>query len=114
MHCKPIPVIRTGFSLCSIFNREKPVFITGIPANENRFFPVWKYYTGKTLFWPCADPVRLQGMQKKCESQVIFEVHALLLTSLIVFQLHVMVMKNLEDTVALDVVTICLISLKNW
>ena len=57
-HCKPIPVMRTGFSLCSISNREKPVFITGIPANENRFFPVWKYYTGKTLFWPCTGPVR--------------------------------------------------------
>jgi hypothetical protein len=51
-------VMRTGFSLCSISNREKPVFITGIPANENRFFPVWKYYTRKTLFWPCAGPVR--------------------------------------------------------
>jgi hypothetical protein len=50
--------MRTGFSLCSISNREKPVFITGIPANENRFFPVWKYYTRKTLFWPCAGPVR--------------------------------------------------------
>ena len=49
----------SGFEICvqavsykhpnyqSIFNREKPVFITGIPANENRIFPVWKYYTGK-------------------------------------------------------------------
>ena len=58
LHCKPIPVMRSGFSLCSISNREKPVFVTGIPANENRFFPVWKYYTGKTLFWPCTGPVR--------------------------------------------------------
>ena len=33
-----------------ISNRKRPVFITGIPANKNRFFPVWKYYTGKTLF----------------------------------------------------------------
>ena len=57
-HCKPIPVMKTGFSLCSISNREKPVFITGIPANKNRIFPVWKYYTGKTLFWPCTGPVR--------------------------------------------------------
>ena len=57
-HCKPIPVMKTGFSLCSISNRENPVFITGIPATENRFFPVWKYYTGKSLFWPCTDPVR--------------------------------------------------------
>ena len=54
----PSPVMRTGFSLCSISIREKPVFIAGFPANENRFFPVWKYYTGKTLFWPCTGPVR--------------------------------------------------------
>ena len=46
MYCKPIPVMKTGFSLCSIFNRE-------ITANENRFFPVWKYYTGNSLYWPC-------------------------------------------------------------
>ena len=57
LHCKPIPVMKTGFSLCSISNSEKPVFINWEPCNENRFFPVWKYYTGKTLFlalyWPC-------------------------------------------------------------
>ena len=58
LHCKPIPVMKTGFSLCTFPSRENPVFITGIPANENRFFPVWKYYTGKTLFWPCTGPVR--------------------------------------------------------
>ena len=58
IHCKPIPVMKIGFSLCNISIREKPVFITGIPATENRFFPVWKYYTGKSLFWPCTDPVR--------------------------------------------------------
>ena len=34
LHCKPIPVMRTGFSLCSISIRETPVFITGIPAND--------------------------------------------------------------------------------
>ena len=50
--------MRTGFSLCRFSNREKPVFITGFPANENRIFPVWKYYTGKTLSWPCTGPVR--------------------------------------------------------
>ena len=55
---KNIPVMKTGFFLCSISNREKPFFITGIPATENRFFPVWKYYTGKSLFWPCTDHVR--------------------------------------------------------
>ena len=64
--------MKTGVSLCSISNRENPVFITGIPAtenrvpamrtgvarNENRFFLMRIYYTGKTLFWPCTDPVR--------------------------------------------------------
>jgi hypothetical protein len=50
--------MKTGISLCSISNREKPVFINWEPCNENRFFPVWKYYTGKTLFWPCTGPVR--------------------------------------------------------
>ena len=58
LHCKPIPVMKTGFSLCSISNRENPVFINLEPCNENRMFPVWKYYTGKTLFWPCTGPVR--------------------------------------------------------
>ena len=57
-HCKPIPVMKTGFSLCTFPNREKPVFITGIPANAKKFFPVWEKYTGKTLFWPCTGPVR--------------------------------------------------------
>ena len=57
-HCKPIPVMRTGISLCSISIREKLVFITGIPANDNKFFPLWKYYTGKTLLWPCIGTVR--------------------------------------------------------
>ena len=58
IHCKPIPVMKTGISLCSISNREKPVFINWEPCNENRFFPVWKYYTGKTLFCPCTGPIR--------------------------------------------------------
>jgi hypothetical protein len=58
LHCKPIPVMKTGFSLCSLSHREKPVFITWEPCNENGFFPVWKNYTGKTLFWPCTGPVQ--------------------------------------------------------
>ena len=45
--------MKTGFSLCRISHREKPVFITWEPCNENRFFTAWKYYTGKTLYWPC-------------------------------------------------------------
>ena len=47
-----------GISSVVFPHRENPVFITGIPATENRFFPVWKYYTGKSLFWPCTGPVR--------------------------------------------------------
>ena len=35
-----------------------PAMKTGVPCNENRFFPVRVYYTGKTLFCPCTDPVR--------------------------------------------------------
>jgi hypothetical protein len=49
----PIPVMKTGFSLCSF-----AVFISGIPANETRIFPVSENYTGKTLFWPCTGPVQ--------------------------------------------------------
>ena len=47
--------MRTWFSLCSISIREKPIFITGIPANENMEILHWP---GKTLFWPCTGPVR--------------------------------------------------------
>jgi hypothetical protein len=37
--------------ICKFFpNREKPVFITGIPANENRFLPVGKNLQGKPCF----------------------------------------------------------------
>ena len=43
---------------CVVFpHRENPVFISWDPCNEKRIFPVWKYYTGKTLFWPCTGPV---------------------------------------------------------
>jgi hypothetical protein len=34
--------MKTGFSLYSISHREKPVFISWDPCNENRFFPVGK------------------------------------------------------------------------
>ena len=57
-HCKPIPVMKTGFSLCTFSHREKPVSISWDPCNNYRFFPVGKKYTGKSLFWPCTDPVR--------------------------------------------------------
>ena len=50
--------MKTGFSLCTFSHREKPVSISWDPCNENRFFPVGKKYTGKSLFWPCTDPVR--------------------------------------------------------
>ena len=71
LHCKPIPVMKTGFSLCTFPNREKPVFITGFQANVNRFFPVSEKYTGKTLFWPCTGPVRDCSVDY-FESQVYF------------------------------------------
>ena len=52
--------METGFSLCNISNREKLVFISWDPCNENRVFPVGKKLKGKTLFnpvlalyWPC-------------------------------------------------------------
>ena len=35
-----------------------PAMRTAVPCNENWFFPVRINYTGKTLFWPCTDPVR--------------------------------------------------------
>ena len=50
--------MKTGLSLCTFSHQEKPVFITWEPCNENRFFPVWEKYTGKTLFWLCTGPVR--------------------------------------------------------
>ena len=50
--------MKTGFSLCTFSHREKPVSISWDPCNDNRFFPVGKKYTRKSLFWPCTDPVR--------------------------------------------------------
>jgi hypothetical protein len=39
----PFPVMKTGV----------PAIRTGVPCNENRFFPVWKTSQGK----PCYGPV---------------------------------------------------------
>ena len=39
LHCKPIPVMKTGFPPCSISHREKPVFNTWEPCNEIKIFP---------------------------------------------------------------------------
>ena len=64
IHCKPIPVMKTGNSLCNFPNREKPVSITWEPCNKNRFFPVWEKYTGKSLFWPCI--LALYGIAVYC------------------------------------------------
>ena len=51
-HCKPIPVMKTGFSLCTLSLQGKTCF-------HDRFFPVKKAYTGKTLFslqgWVCSE-----------------------------------------------------------
>ena len=40
---------------------------TGVPCNENRFFPVRICYTGKTLLWPCTGPVRDCSVVWKCQ-----------------------------------------------
>ena len=53
VHCKPIPVMKTGFSLCSFSHREKPGFINSVPCNENRFSLCGKTKQGK----PCSGPV---------------------------------------------------------
>ena len=58
-----------GVSLCSISHRQNPVFITGIPANENRFFPVWKLHREipvLALYWPC------KGLQCTCSSNKLW------------------------------------------
>ena len=49
IHCKPIPVMKKGLSLCSFSHREKPVFITWEPCVEklHRENPVL------ALYWPC-------------------------------------------------------------
>ena len=39
-----------GFPCVLFPNRENPVFIAGIPANANRFFPVRKSTQGKPCF----------------------------------------------------------------
>ena len=72
-HCKPIPVMKTGNSLCTFPNREKPVSITWEPCNENRFFPVWEKYTGKSLFWPCTGPVRDCSAGRAKRSQLYYQ-----------------------------------------
>ena len=50
IHCKPIPVMKTGFSLCTFSHREKPVFISWDPCNENRVFPAGKSTQEKPCF----------------------------------------------------------------
>ena len=59
---------------CVVFpHREKPVFITGIPANENRFFPCVEILHRENpvlaLYWPC------KGLQRKKDCWVLM-VHA--------------------------------------
>jgi hypothetical protein len=70
--------MKIGISLCIFPNRKKPVVITWEPCNENRFFPVWEKYTGKTLYWPCTGPVRdcsvvyLNSQSKFSRENIIF------------------------------------------
>ena len=56
LHCKPIPVMKTGFYLWS-FSRRKTCFHyrdlckeNRVPCNANRFFPVRKTSQGKPCF----------------------------------------------------------------
>ena len=65
--------MKTGFSLCSISYREKPVFSTWDPCNENRNFPVGNTTQGKPCFHYCAGmglqwfyccQLRLMGIKK--------------------------------------------------
>ena len=54
IHCNPLQGqyrARTGISLCSISTqREKPVFSSWDPCNENRIFPVGNTTQGKPCF----------------------------------------------------------------
>ena len=67
-HYKPIPVMKTGFSLWTFSHREKPVFITGIPAMRTGF-PVMK--TGFSLWEELhmENPVFSTGMGLQCDKQ---------------------------------------------
>ena len=47
----PVFITGNGFAVCVVFPHMKnPVFITEIPANENRFFPVGNTTQGKPCF----------------------------------------------------------------
>ena len=59
-HCKPISCNENRVFPVKFSHREIPAMKTGVPAmrtgvpcNENRFFPVWKTSQGK----PCSGPV---------------------------------------------------------
>ena len=88
VHCNPVQGqyrARTGFSLWSFPHREKPVFITGFPGDENRVFPFGKSTQGnpcnenrvpamRTGF-PCNEnrffPARKTSQGKPCSGPVL-------------------------------------------
>ena len=60
-----------GFPCVLFPNREKPVFITGIPANGNRFFPVRKSTQGKPCFhYRDGFAVYVHGFEQKSKLRV--------------------------------------------
>ena len=65
VHCKPIPVMKTGFSLWTFSHREKPVFITGIPAMRTGF-PVMKTGFSQWEKVHRENPVFITGMGLQC------------------------------------------------
>ena len=67
-----------GFPCVLFPNREKPVFITGIPANGNRFFPVRKSTQGKPCFllqgWVCSVFVATQSILSNYSIMSVFHI----------------------------------------
>ena len=62
LHCKPIPVMKTGFSLWSFSHREKPFFVTGFPVMKTDFSLWGKLHK--------ENPVPITGMSLQCSLKV--------------------------------------------
>ena len=62
MHCKPIPVIETGFSLRSSSHREKPVSITGNPVLIAGMLFSLQGFPCKPLYFPVVHCSALRPM----------------------------------------------------
>ena len=57
VNCKPIPVMRAGFSLCSISTGKTLFSLQGSQLMKTGFSLCGNTTQGKTLFWPCTGPV---------------------------------------------------------